>query len=138
MVPEIRYYRLLKQLKNIAKLFKISLRLVENKDYSGEYNCLDKTISICIDEERNTIISSFFHELGHFVDHSTGKYPSFYKTKSPLYKQRMISLRAERSADEVGKRLCKAYFPNTKYEKSYLTKAEIKYNREYYKDGRKK
>lgn len=137
-MDRVRHYRAQRRIRRIAYAFGVKLKICSSKNFLAEYECGSKTIRISLEEERDTFISMFFHELGHYVEHVFNKYKTFYHSKTPLYKMRLVALKAERSADKTGRRLCKIYFPDVKYESSYRTKDEIEFNREYYKDGRRK
>lgn len=70
------------------------------------------------------LVSLFCHELGHFVNWKTGKYPIYHNPKNfnkmhtlfPDYGRLVrYSLNAEIYTEKVGKRLCKEWFPDVKY-----------------------
>ena len=129
--------RLVNKLQSIAKQFSLKLYFRHDSDkFSGEYWTGSDTVVVMLDNSYNDVVSIFFHELGHHLDYKLGRFPVFYNLSSPLYKQRAVALKAERSADKTGQQLCKVFFPKVKYVKSYIHKYELDYLKEFYADGR--
>lgn len=71
------------------------------------------------------VISIFCHELGHYQNFLNEKYPRYHngtnwprKFKSKRGAAR-YALRAELYTEKVGRRLCKQYFPEVKYQQNY-------------------
>lgn len=131
-----RHERITKKLRKIAKEYNLKLWFKPSISFSGEYHVGDDRAVVQLDNPSATVISTFFHELGHHIDFHEGRFPTFYDISSPLYRQRKVALKAERHADMVGQRLCKKYFPNVKFQKSYRSESDIDYLRYYYADGR--
>lgn len=76
------------------------------------------------------LVSSFCHELSHYIQSQTGKFPIYYNRKRGNYRQDMMkfggvrgfaayALRAELYTDKVGKKLCKEWFHGVKYQGGY-------------------
>ncbi len=84
------------------------------------------------------VISTFFHELSHYLDHRDGLFKRFYSLATPKYVLRRIALRAERHADERGRKECQKMFPRVKYVVVYRSSVDVHYLKLYYKDWRKK
>lgn len=132
-----KHLRLRLRLRRIAKSYGLKLWFKQSLGFSGEYHVGSDLAIVQYDDPADKVISTFFHELGHHLDYHNGLFKTFYDNYAPLYKMRPTALKAERHADEVGRKLCKKYFPKIKYEKSYRTEDDIRYLREYYADGRK-
>lgn len=129
-----RHERLTKRLRRIAKAHGLKLWF-RDVGFSGEYHVGENRAVVQLDNTASHVISTFFHELGHHLDFHAGRYPSFYKD-TPLYMQRRVALKAELSADRLGQKLCKKYFPKVKYAKSYRSEGDLIYLKWYYSDGR--
>lgn len=127
-----------KKLRAIAKIFNVKLKFAVLVKSDGDYASWSNLIRVSLDQSKNNLIMTFFHELGHCIDHRRGKYPEYYKPVPVLKIARRVGLRAERSADNTGRLLCKYFFPKIKYLDSYVTKKEVDYHRWYYRDKRKK
>lgn len=132
-----RHERLTRKLRRIAKLYGMKLRFKPSVGFEAEYWFGEQTAMVQLDNSSQELISNFFHELGHHIDYTSGLFRTFYDSRSPLYVQRKISLRAERHADLVGERLCKQYFPKIKFRRSYRSPEDVQFNRDYYADGRR-
>lgn len=129
-----RHERITKKLRKIAKQYGLKLWF-RDVEFSGEYHVGFDRAVVSLNKPSYQVISTFFHELGHHLDYHNGKYPSFYQS-TPLYKQRRVALKAELSADRLGQKLCKKYFPKIKYHTSYRTEEDLIYLEWYYSDGR--
>jgi hypothetical protein len=74
------------------------------------------------------VVSLFCHELAHFINWKTGKYPLYHNPKNfgkmkklfPKYGRLVrYSLNAEIYTEKIGAELCKEWFPRVKYERYY-------------------
>lgn len=73
-------------------------------------------------------INTFFHELAHFHNLETGKFPTYHDPKMwgrnwSQYRTKgfyITAKRAERYTDRLGKKLQHTYFPEIPYRISYL------------------
>ena len=100
--------------------------------------------SIVVGTSSNTgdVISTFCHELAHFINWKTGKFPIYHNPNNfehmdeifPHYSKRVrYSLQAEIFTDKQGKKLCKEWFPRIKYRTTYKnTKACYEFLNGYY------
>lgn len=82
---------------------------------------------------KSRIISTFCHELAHFINWKTGKYPIYHNPKNfnkygSFFRSHTLlvrySLRAEIFTDKVGSSLCKEWFPSVKYKVSYTNSTD--------------
>lgn len=133
-----KHTQALKKLKKIAKLYKLSVRFVYSMSCSGEYHPNKKMARVLLDNPLRLVISSFFHELGHHIDYTSGLYKSFYLSSSSLTNMRRHALSAELHTDKVGEELCNHHFPKVKYDRSYRSKADQQWLRDYFTPYNKK
>lgn len=122
------------RLRKIAKTFGARLHMSSTVELNGTYDYETSLICVSKVNTRAGIISTFFHELGHHVEYTSGKYKNYYNYRRSLKTQRRLALRAERSADKTGEQLCKKFYPNVRYERAYRTAHEIDYLRWDYSD----
>lgn len=89
---------------------------------------IGKYIKIGYKGTRREIFSIFCHELAHFINWKTGRYPIYHNPKNfdnfhkcfRSYGQLVrYSLNAEIFTDKQGAKLCKEWFPGIKYEILY-------------------
>lgn len=78
--------------------------------------------------------SLVLHELSHIICHREGIYKIYHhenisKKKFARY-IRKYGLRAERHVDKMGMQLMSIYFPDLKYQQTYLSEEDVKW---YYK-----
>lgn len=132
-----KHERVTKKLRRIARLHDMKLRFKPSVGLKAEYWVGDSLAILQLEVTERELVSNFFHELGHHLDYTSGLFRSFYSPKTPLYVQRKVSLKAERHADKIGERLCRKYFPKVKFRKSYRSREDIQFNRDYYADGRR-
>lgn len=123
--------KLIKELRKIAKMYGMKLYTKPTMSCQGEYSHNKKSAWINLDQEHDPLVSTFFHELGHHIDYTEGKFVKFYDNRSSLATLRAISLRAERHADKVGQTLCKKYFPSVRYEKAYRNREDVEWLKDY-------
>lgn len=123
--------KLIKKLRVIAKSYGMRLHTKPQMSCQGEYAHTKRTAWINLSQTEDQLVSTFFHELGHHIDYSNGKFAKFYDNRSSLATLRAISLRAERHADWVGQKLCKKYFPHVRYEKAYRNREDVEWLKDY-------
>jgi hypothetical protein len=82
-----------------------------------------------------SIVSVFCHELAHFVNWKTAKYPIYHNPRHfgnlPAHFTHYRSLvnyalKAELYTEDVGAELCKEWFPTIKYERTYFNNKECR------------
>lgn len=132
-----RHYRLTRRLRRIAKAYDLGLRFKPSVGFEAEYWVNERIAVLQLDVTATELVSNFFHELGHHIDHVTGRFRTFYDSRTPLYLQRRVSLKAERHADKVGEELCSLFFPKVRFKRSYRSREDAQFNRDYYADGRR-
>lgn len=131
----LKHKRLIKELRQIAKEYGIKVRFRLHKDLEAYYDCVDKEIVIDYNTTKQStdrvLLSNFFHELAHFLDHKEKKFINYYKASTPLYKLRRIALNAELHTDNRAIKLSKQYY-NFRYVKAYRNKEHRQWLKEYY------
>jgi hypothetical protein len=122
-----------KELRLIAKEHGIKVIFVRNLECSGLAYCLDGRIYVrVIDRNRilhedNKIITTFFHEVGHVICYRRGRYKMYNSGYFSYKHAKKYALKAERAADTAGSKMCKKYYPNMKWKKSYFNKSDAKW-----------
>lgn len=120
------------QLKQIAKDYKIKVRFVKKLDCGGlAYSWLDKIV-VCTTKKGkpvtdSSVINTFFHELGHITDYRQYRFRRYNSGMYTFGYAKKFALKAERSADTTGKRLCSKHFPELVWKESYVTKTDQKW-----------
>lgn len=82
---------------------------------------------ICVGKSANDrmVISTFCHEMGHFLNFINQKYAKYhnasdfrrrFKTKNAAVR---YALKAELYTDKVGRKFCKTWFPGVRYHAGY-------------------
>lgn len=120
------------KIKQIAKDFKINVKF-EKINFTGYFlkpNIIVINKSITIRET----VSTFFHELGHYIDFKNKLFSTIYDDRTSMKTKRKIVLRAEIHADKIGERYCRKYFPKIRYERVYRSKSDQKFLHLYYKN----
>lgn len=126
-----------RKLRRIAASYGIKITFRYLDGTMAGFMSRTKPIFIALEKRltEHQIISTFFHELGHFVDRAEGKYAKFYlittMKRDKVYLRRN-ALRAELHADATGKKLMKSYFPELRYLKAYGTKKARQFLKDYY------
>lgn len=115
----------------------MKLQRTRSSIFAGYYNPTDKIIKLNIEMSANELISTFFHELAHFLDHRDGLFKTFYSNSVPKYVIRRMALKAERHADKRGAKECKKYFPKVKFMYQYRNAFAVDMLRRMYQDYRK-
>lgn len=98
-----------------------------SKDPGGAY--YGKWIEVGESTSMSCVLSSFCHELAHFINWKTGKYPVYHDPRREFQRFRDVfptpesraryALRAELYTDRQGKKLLKEWFPRIKYMQGY-------------------
>jgi len=114
--------RLKKELTNIAHLYGAKIRF----SHTRIIPCVDTHAKIIyMTFFRHTdglLISHFFHELGHILDHETGVYRDYYK-KFPTKKYlKRFAVKAEMHADLSGEKLQRLWYPRLTFIHTYKYK----------------
>lgn len=116
----------IKEIKKIIKLEKARLYFSKNpKEKRAGWTSVEKqsiTISLYHNKEQITILSTFFHELGHLHCKKRGIWkiyhsckPSSDMSKSEKQKFKRTCLRAEYWVDRWAKKEMKKYYPDLEY-----------------------
>lgn len=113
----------LEALKVIAKAH--GVKVVVRRNLAGAtWNPSKRVISlgaVCFQSQRY-LLSYFFHELAHSVNHDQKKYWTYHKIdKINDQNLKRIALKAERYTDRVGKSLLEIHFPGVPYVEIYDT-----------------
>ncbi len=132
----MKYKKLIKRLREIAKIFKVSVSFEKIKvfDVGGYADVHNRYIKVYYDNcfDSKWLINCFFHELGHMIDFSDKKFINFYKKRTSLKIKRRLCWKAERHADLTGKIFSLCYFPKHKYQKAYTTKEDKAWLKKFY------
>lgn len=127
---------LLEVLRSIAKAFGVRVRFYHKVNYDFGACCQPSqrvmAVWVWAALDRRTLVSNFFHELGHQVDYDRGRFPGYYAPVQTKTYLRRYSLRAELSADETGAELMRQFFPDTKFDYTYRYKCWQRKHREYW------
>ena len=128
--------QLIQRLKAIAKDFDAEFEIHYGKEARGGYYNVDKRSFVICDgySGKRHIVTAFFHELAHCLDHRDGMFKNYYAKRRTNKTKRRIALRAELHTDRLGEALCKFFFPNTRYRRSYRSKKHYEFLMAYYKD----
>jgi hypothetical protein len=115
-----------KQLRLIASFYGCKLKF-SDKVVGGFW--YGDSITMCTKRPSfASIVSVFFHELAHFINWKTGKYPLYHNLSSfnkldkifPSYKRRVrYCLNAEICTEKLGEKLLKQWMPGIKYKVYY-------------------
>lgn len=121
----------IKSLKTIAKIY--GVKIFFKKGFNGGAFCPNYIIVDSTSYTLNNIISTFFHELAHYVNFKTNKYPLYHKIHNINKLRKIIPeynrfirycLNAELYTEKVGKKLMKEWFPTLKYKTIYKNNKE--------------
>ena len=117
--------KLINILRKIAKEYDVKVQFKKDIKYNGlgMAYCPENLMTIrnAKDTDDQTIKTAFFHELGHMIDYKSGHFfPYNGRTGNYAYYKRW-GLKAEQSADLIGKKLCKKYFPDLKWKETYFS-----------------
>jgi hypothetical protein len=120
--------------KNIRKLLielsrEYDVKIYFNIDYDfGSARYWNNSISVSYRQSATSMLSTFFHELGHIYCWNNGLWKSFHINKAmseltPIEKQKYtrVALKAERWVDGWARKEMKKHFPNIKYVDSYFS-----------------
>lgn len=113
----------------LALLYGVRLHFEKTKNQHGEARYWSNSISINLNQSGVSMLSTFFHEIGHVYCFQKGIWKSFHVDKpieelTEVEKKKYLStaLKAERWVDNWGKREMKKHFPHLQYIDSYLCK----------------
>lgn len=116
--------KLLRYCEDIAKLYGASVKWMPG-DNGGYWN-LNSVIYVSKDADNSRVISIFCHELAHYLNYVEGKYPLYHKSFNnflnnfkSLSQGVAYAHRAESYTEQRGKKICKQFFPKTKYQSWY-------------------
>lgn len=129
--------RTIDRLKRIAKEHNVKARFHKPpKPYGGFYAGDKKSIVVVTYADLRWLISAFFHELSHVLEHREGIYANYYRRKSTLPVRRKLALRAERHTDKRAQMICKKYFPKIRYRYGYRQQWQVEFLQDYFTDLR--
>lgn len=113
-------------LSGLAREYGVRLYFNGKTNSLGQARYWGRSISINKDQPTASMVSVFFHELGHIHCYDEGKWRSYHNTKPPYKmtdreKQLMIrtALRAERWIDRWARREMRKHFPRLRYITNY-------------------
>lgn len=123
-------YKLTKQERNILRTIAMSYgcKVIFTNGKNGFFWDGNRIIINNQSYTFSGLLSGFFHELAHYVNWQTGRYPIYHNPKNfgKMHKlfssyDRMIrySLNAEIATDKLGAKMLKEWFPNIKYKYAY-------------------
>lgn len=121
------------QMKLIASFYGCKVKFT-NYDGGGRWE-LDY-IEVGPADTRNKIYTVFCHELAHFINWKTDKYPLYHTTLQHTTIMRRQSwtteqyaryaLRAELYTETIGKKICNEWFPKIQYKGWYKNRRYCK------------
>lgn len=118
-------------LRDIASFY--GCKVFFKKDYNGGTWCGDYIVVGSNKSSYSMILSVFFHELAHFINWKTNKYPIYHNPKNfdkmhkiipQFFKRVRYSLNAEIATEKLGAKLMKEWFPKVKYTAYYKNNKE--------------
>ena len=128
-----------KLLRRVASFYGCRAYFIDAREdgYWNGYDC----IYIGTAKTFEKVVSIFFHELAHYVNSQTNRYPHYHNLK--LFKQlrkrlsygRFVRycLRAELYTDQVGRELLREWFPTIRYRPCYRnTRADYEFLNGYF------
>jgi len=121
-----------KELRAIAKQYKVQLQFYSARGIPYAWPRKSEIYIYTGGYSRNSVLSSFFHELGHIIDYRNGLFPGYYvhyPTKAYL---RRYAIKAEIHTDKTGKGLMKSYYPHDHFIETYRYKSWQKWLLEYW------
>jgi len=130
-----------RKIQNIANFYGVKVRFIKNGTPS--YDFRSKQITVPLNLRRQVLISSFCHELGHFLNQQNNKYRLYHNHEFPeimkrfkgsYWKTAAYVHRAELYTDQVGAQLCQQYFPRITFWGGYShnPKASLGFVQSYY------
>lgn len=135
--PQVKRFLL-----KLAKHYKIKLtfkrKLLHNA--GGLAKAHKSEIIVRSTDPSNTMICTFFHEVGHVMNFRNKKYITYHSydnfTYSSILKFIATAIKAEKYTDKVAKKLMKQYWPTLRYRGytkkglTWLMKTHLKHIRE--------
>lgn len=124
--------------KNIRKIiielsieYEVRLHFTESKIMGGSARYWNNSISVSMKQSPASMISSFFHEMGHIYCWENSLWKSYhinkpieYLTKKEKIKYFKTALKAERWVDRWASKEMKKHFHDIKYQDGYLSEKE--------------
>lgn len=117
-----------KIISELALLYGVRLHYEKTKNQHGEARYWSNSISINLNQSGVSMLSTFFHEIGHVYCFQKGIWKSFHinkpveeLTKNEKRKYISTALKAERWVDKWAEKEMKKHFPRLKYVDSYLS-----------------
>lgn len=124
----------LKICKDISKYYEVEIRVDSTLDVAG---CCDlETEIIYLNsriDDKETLLSTLFHEIGHVVAKRNRRFPFFHNKKLDIWNKKQIesymkvAYRAERYVDQWAEKEFNKWFPDLEFEECYRTDAERKW-----------
>ena len=128
MTKELR-----KELIKIAHSYDVKCRFL--KRIKIPYVAVEKRMIFLAKDNtmtKRSVLSAFFHEVGHMVDFDNGLFKPYYKLYPTRKALKRLALRAEIHTDETGSKLMRKHFPNTAFEYTYKYKKWQKLLKEHW------
>lgn len=122
-----------KIITELSVLYGVRLHFEKTKDQQGESRFWNNSISINLNQSGISMLSTFFHEIGHIHCFKNGIWKSFHinktinkMTKDEKRKYLLTALKSERWIDRWAEKEMKNHFPKLKYIYSYPSDVEYK------------
>lgn len=134
------------QIRKIADLYGAKVRFFNIREHgpSGYFRYDDQVLLIGRSKDKAEMLSTFFHELGHYYCWENGIWPSYHRWRFrkdlPIFNARELryivrtGLRTERWVDNWGKATMKLYYPELRYRTTYRSKESVKWYNENFLD----
>jgi hypothetical protein len=117
-----------KIISELALLYGVRLHFEKTRKQHGEARYWINSISVNLNQSGISMLSTFFHEIGHVYCYQKGIWKSFHinkpledLTNSERKKYIATALKAERWVDRWAEKEMKKHFPRLKYMETYLS-----------------
>lgn len=114
------------EISKLSKLFNVRVYYSKSIPHRGEARYWNDSITLSLNQSITSIISTFFHELGHIYCYRNKIWMSYHNPKSPNEMSELektllckTALRAERWVDNYGMNEMFRYYPGMTYTRSY-------------------